>query len=189
MPTLTVENSSEEAPAKPKQSNVLRFFFDFDADEVDYDPAVNALALICALVLTVPFGAMGSLNSDYFDQLKTALDACTNAGAVTYEDQFNKFLQNMALGLTFSCGYYIFHNKAEHASMTRHARMKLKFLLFCLFLSTVCAVFGIMNLSSLMFNYYTVPMSKVCTFNGAYVWGTGIFFVFLSFFGSFYLMW
>jgi hypothetical protein len=196
---IMVDCKSEPSHKKVSKykSPVLKFFLEVDDEAaLDYDNAVNALALICALVLTVPFGVMGMTNSEYFENLEVTLDACTNSGAVTYEAQFSKYLSNLGLtiytclmGLTFSCGYYLFYNKEQSSELSHFQRLKLKILMFCLFLATVGAVTGLMNLSSLLLNYYTVPFDKLCTYNNSDIWGTGIFFVFLSFFSALFLMW
>jgi hypothetical protein len=69
-------------PAQPKAIRFRRlkqFMNGEDLKPADADGAVNTMALVAALLLTVPFSIIGSLTSDFWDAYEALVNACPNA--------------------------------------------------------------------------------------------------------------
>ena len=59
-------------PREEYKSTILKFFLETeDIDYDHYDSSVSAMALICALLLTIPFGVLSLMNGEYFTSQKT----------------------------------------------------------------------------------------------------------------------
>jgi len=181
-----------------RHSAVYDFFLNFE-DDTNFDNPVNALALICALLLTIPFGLITVLNGAFFQSLEEALNACPNNATKdtgdTYNYLFVQFLQNTGsiiyaclCGLILSAFYYTF-KPSENVQQTRRSRFKLKILIGCLVCCTIAAVIGVMDVSSYMVQTYMVQTADLCTYDSSYVWATGVVFVVLSCVAGFGLMW
>jgi hypothetical protein len=59
-------------------SNLKKMLQGQDVVPADADTAVNTFTLVVALLLAIPFGVSSSVNMDYWNQLKEALQACDN---------------------------------------------------------------------------------------------------------------
>ena len=57
-------------------SNCSKFYSGEGLEVEEAESVINALALINALVLTIPFGLITSLNYEYFDELQGWVDSC-----------------------------------------------------------------------------------------------------------------
>ena len=70
---------------KGSRGNVVRFFFDFTSQQASdyYDSSVSAMALICALLLTIPFSIGGYFDNTYFTALEAAFALCDGTLHVT----------------------------------------------------------------------------------------------------------
>jgi hypothetical protein len=184
---------------KPFRSGVLSFILDSDAVDFDHqDSAMNAMALICALLLTVPYGVIGSLNDSYFSTLEATFAACDNGRTWdkrTFSFEYQQHVQNLTctvfssmIGLIFSTIYYLF-KPSKFARPPRYVIMKQKILVSLMCVVTTSAVVGIMDLTAVLLNYYTVQFADICTFNPQYLYATGIAFMAFALFVAVILMW
>jgi len=149
------------------KSPVLRFFFDHESGDLDTEAAINSFALIDALILTIPYAIYPNYHGEYWSQLKQAFASCPvdsyvgrqwkdnnddkNPG-MEFIYRFRQFHSNCAAavygstcGLLLAAVYYAF--KEKHGHLTSRQRRKHRSLLMLIFLSSVCAIIGIMNLS------------------------------------------
>jgi hypothetical protein len=80
--TFLSNNSSVFSGLSAKE---LRFFFDFTSQQASdyYDSSVSAMALICALLLTIPFSIGGYFDNTYFTALEAAFALCDGTLPVT----------------------------------------------------------------------------------------------------------
>jgi hypothetical protein len=61
-------------------STLRKYFEGVDIEPEDADNAVNTLTLVAALVLTIPFGLLGTFGHETWEWISDSLDACTAAG-------------------------------------------------------------------------------------------------------------
>jgi len=149
--------------------NVVKRVFD-RLDSSDVEPAINALALICALVLTVPFGMSFDLVS-----MKAALSNCDSdsffiKSGLTWKYTESQILSNWSctvygsmVGLIIACIYYIL--KQDEAYAEEWFDRKGRFLLLAMFCTTAAAIISIMNLSSDILNFVLVADDDLCEIN------------------------
>ena len=74
---------SQEMTRKQKAVNFIkesgwgRFFFETEGKSVEtIDAAVNAVSLLNALILTIPYGIIGVFTPEFFDNLEIAINSC-----------------------------------------------------------------------------------------------------------------
>jgi len=83
------------------QSSVYRFFTNFDLSDFDYDSAINAMSLVSALILTVPFSVSSSFNTDFWQTLQDQIDICTT-GEWNTEGTYEFYYEKVRLYLSGS---------------------------------------------------------------------------------------
>jgi len=161
-------------------------FFSNFSDDVDYDSPVNALALICALLLTVPFGLITVLNGSFYQNLEAVMKTCPNQvtkSGDSYNDYYARSIQNIGnivyaclCGLILSSMYYIFKPQPS-TEQNDNGRIKLKCLIFGLASCTVAAIVGVMDITSYMVQMFMIQNNAICNYDSSYVWVTGMLFV------------
>lgn len=154
------------------KSRVTNFFLDFQASDFDFDLAVNALALVNALILTIPFGMASNFSFSYFNELQHNLYACpdnsglskfyakqlgyTYSNPITgfdlYTDIYEHFVRNTSTAVYASmCGlilaslYYLFRPSSSD-DLTINGRMRQRCLILSLFSCTVGSITGLLLL-------------------------------------------
>ena len=63
----------------PYTSAVKTFFCEFDINMDNFEAAINAMALVDALLITIPFSVLPNLSMDYYDGLAESLLECKKA--------------------------------------------------------------------------------------------------------------
>ena len=147
-------------------SRVADFFLDFDASDFEFDTAVNSLALVNALVLTVPFGMITSFNHEFWSALSTSLSKCTKEGlengkygsvfkgekdtAEIFNDWYGGFVRDTSTtayasmcGLILATMYYLFR-PSDQSALTRNGKKRQRLLLFCMFGFTFTSITALM---------------------------------------------
>lgn len=179
------------------KSNVLLFFGDMEGDNFNFDAGVSSMALICALILTIPFGLLGTLDQDHWTEVMSQIAACPGGILRTYsfDDYFVETMNNIACviysamsGLVLSTTYYLFKPKNE-AKVSHIESVKQRVLIFLLFVSTVTAVVGLMNATSDILTLFPVAEDDFCDAPLSKVWPIGIAFVVAAFALGLFLMW
>lgn len=145
----------------PKSSNIYHFFFGAITD-LDLDTCVNSMALISALVLTIPYSVIGNLGPSFWQNFREAVIACDDDVSAWYEVPRDLILNNLYCSLVSSvCGiilstfYYLFKPATKNL-MTVLTMRKLKYLVFVLFMTCIIAIVSIMNLAVMLSWTYTV---------------------------------
>lgn len=78
-----------------RNSNITKYYHGTNLTEDEADSVVNALALVAALILTIPFGAAMSFDNGYWDWLNDNIGKCTERNPLSFYDVYNL----IALGL------------------------------------------------------------------------------------------
>ena len=126
------------------------------------------MALLCGLTLALPFQVMGSLTSDYFDQLKEHIEACPGhlSHGLTYSQARVGFKSSLTFavyssvaGMVFSTFYFLFkrHQKKYFTKWRRKAR----FIVLLIFVSTCVAMSSNMYLMTLLLRWFLVDSNGI----------------------------
>ena len=179
------------------KSRVLTFLLDFDGrdTEVTVD-AINALALVNALILTIPFGVFSFINGQFYIDYSNSYESCTDnqKNELDKPNDIRIYVQNnlavclyaSLCGLLFASIYTIF--KTDWKKLTTFQRLKERILLGCLFSCTVASIIGLLDVAFIFFFNYLSP--DPCQYNrlakdGNYI---AAFFLSLTFSASVFFM-
>jgi len=178
-------------------SNVLKLLFDYSV-EVDFDPVINIASIVNALVLTIPFSVISTVNGQYFQSLKSTLDSCSSTGKTwdghTYDDIFNLYTLTMSTQIFSSiCGILC---AAIYSTMkpflghkrTKWSLVKERILIFLLFVATSAAFMSLLGTMKFILNYFIVAPNDVCAANPKNVYAPGFALVGCTVFIGVYLM-
>lgn len=180
-----------------KDSNVLLFFADVTGDNFNFDAGVNSMALICALILTIPFGLMGTLDQDHWSAVSDQIADCPGGSlrGYSFEDFFYETMNNIVCviysamsGLVLSTLYYVFKPK-DDMNMPKWKIIKQRLLIFLLFVSTITSVVGLLNATTDFLTLFTVAEVAFCKPPLSRVWPFGVGFVTFAFVLGMILMW
>lgn len=179
-------------------SRVLNFFFS-DAHVIeDPDAGIGAMVLVCALILTIPFGSFSFLNDSYFSGLKGAIDACdgmVSASNESFSTVHNRMTKSMTaclffsmMGLIISSVYFVF-KPLPGKEMDRWCRSQGRVLIGSLFLVTSLAIAGLMALGVYALKYVAVQNVNVCHDDVSSLFVPGVTGIVVSFFVALCCMW
>ena len=168
--TASEKKGRKETLAERLWDNRLRYMFIgklVTAEEID--TVVNTLTLVCALILTIPYGVMTAANADYWDNIETRLAACP-VHEFTYEEDFNEFkggfntviYSNISV-LIMAVLYYLLRPKEDEEF--RRWWKSARYTLIMMMLGTVCSIVCLVIVSSWLFSWYIIPNSKLCTYS------------------------
>ena len=172
------------------KSRILTFFFSGSHVIEDPDSGIAAMSLVCALILTIPFGCFSFLNDDYFSSLKTSLQLC--AGGTSFSgqtfDMIHTFIMRSVsaclffsiMGLIISSIYYVF-KPIPGSDLKIWCENQGRYLVGSLFIITALDVVGLMALGHCLMEYSAISIDSVCTFNVAPLFTPGIYGVVVSF--------
>ena len=146
---------------------VIDFYSGNNIDKETLDSSVNAQALLCALVLTIPFGVIGNLNFDFYDAVQINSIACEKNDYNTAHHLITTSLifviYSSVSGLIFCTIYYIFRPLDIHAWWGRG-----KYFYFLLFALTSSSVRSLLNLTTLLIGFYALASDDYCSTFGSY---------------------
>lgn len=101
-----------------RKSRIVAFFISENHIVDDPDAGIGALSLVCALILTIPYGIFQFLTSDFFDALYIQMLTCKDGRSINgrnYQEVFDRMISSLAatifgsmMGLILSSFYYIF---------------------------------------------------------------------------------
>ena len=135
---------AEKSNAKTKiwESRVLNFFLDWTSNDFNIDAAVNAFALVNALILTIPFGIVTSLDHEWLSSVKKLTEPCPGM----YTHIWQQFILRLSgsvycsmLGLILSALYYIF-SPADKTQLTDNGCARQRLLILSAFACTVGSI-------------------------------------------------
>jgi hypothetical protein len=95
---------------KRDSSSVWSFFTNFESNHFEFESAIQAMSLISALILTVPFAVAGTFNSDFFETLYSQMESCDsttiwgNDPITTYNFYYSNI--RLYLGGSLFCSLY-----------------------------------------------------------------------------------
>lgn len=128
------------------------------------DSIINSFALVNALILTIPFGAITGLNVDYWDSLYESLKDCEWNG--TFQGVFNGYNDcNFAVAYTtmttllLCIMYYILRPK-EHlfGEWWRRGRWVITFVL----IGSTISIIAMLTLFGTLASFYTYRSGQLC---------------------------
>ena len=61
---------------KKKMSRVLRFFLDIESNDIDYDVAMNAVTIVSALLISIPFTLLDVFNDSWYQENVDSMESC-----------------------------------------------------------------------------------------------------------------
>jgi hypothetical protein len=61
---------------KKQISRVLRFFFDIESNDIDYDVAMSAVSIVSALLISIPFALLGVFDDSWYQDMVDSLQNC-----------------------------------------------------------------------------------------------------------------
>ena len=153
-----------------KKNSVIDFYTGESLDKIGgelLDEAVNAQALVCALVLTIPFGIIGNFNFQYYNDVQEISIACPQ---FNYKRVHTGFLNELVFviyssvsGLVFSTLYYILRPSDIKLWWKRG-----RYFYFLLFLFTSSSVISLLCLTSYLISFYSMASDDFCTSFAAY---------------------
>eukprot|EP00596_Hydrurales_sp_CCMP1899_P010328 CAMPEP_0119042606 /NCGR_PEP_ID=MMETSP1177-20130426/16017_1 /TAXON_ID=2985 /ORGANISM="Ochromonas sp, Strain CCMP1899" /LENGTH=336 /DNA_ID=CAMNT_0007009519 /DNA_START=191 /DNA_END=1198 /DNA_ORIENTATION=+ len=101
-----------------QKSRIVAFFTSANHIVDDPDAGIGALSLVCALILTIPYGILQFLTSDFFNALHAQMLTCKDEKALNgfvYSQVFDRMITSLVasifgsmMGLILSSFYYIF---------------------------------------------------------------------------------
>ena len=162
----------------------------------DFDAGVNAMALLCALLLSVPFDIIGNIDKNYLNFLQQQLDLCTEDERSvfgydliysTYRGSFLATVYFSISGMIFATFYFLFKrtDEADYKVWRRKAR----WLVISLFFATAFAICSLILLTNMYFDYYLLSRSENICSNGTEPFVIpGLFTAFAAFCWGFYLI-
>ena len=178
-----------------KNMSGLAKFLSSDVSKVhhdDFDSGVNAMALLCALVLSVPYQVAGTLGSDNLDWMKGQIDECTDEWnyAFVYTGYRASFIMTVYFsisGMILATFYFLF--KRNNDFDFRIWRSKARYLVVLLFFCTAFSIIGLILLTNLYFDYYMLSSTEnICSNNTLPYVAAGCGVSFFAFVGAFYLI-
>jgi hypothetical protein len=158
-----------------------RLFALHDDSVANVDMGLNSMGIICALIMTVPFGILSGFNPQVFDELKAAIATCkgtwtdpktgvkypiTDYGW-TFQGIRLEFLCYVSLcifsslnAVILSTIYYVFHRGGELDPQKLHGwyRKKGYLIVICCGLCTVLAVGSLFALTKTIYVYFSVSL-------------------------------
>jgi len=143
-----------------KQSGLGLFLRD-DLESVhheDFDGGVNAMALLCALMLSIPFEIVGNLDYGNLTTMKEMFQSCNSdeldfEGVYrTYRGSFLATVYWSIAGMILATFYFLFKRTGEDDY--KEWRWKARWLVISLFFSTAFAICSLILLTNMYFNYY-----------------------------------
>lgn len=155
-----------------RESAFGRFMSGRDMSVEDFDNSVNAMALVCAVILTIPYQLMSTLGFQYFDWLREQLSACPggqaqgydfNTGLIAFREYVLCCSYSSICGMILSTFYYMFkRTDSQHLAQWKKKARQLVLVLF------VCTCFSIISLvatSNFFLAWYFIGSGMICTSN------------------------
>jgi hypothetical protein len=174
----------------------LRKFFEMhdDVRHDDFDAGVRAMALMCTLMLLVPFQVLASLGNVYLDDMVLQAAKCHGEQGVTYERIYTGYrvillvmIYSCVCGQILSLFYFLFKrtDTSEYKAWYSKARTLVILIFFC----TSFAICSLITMSNWLFDYYLLNSSaNICANGTTYYILPGLIIAGLTFFVGFYLI-
>lgn len=172
------------------KSRILTFFAMQSHVIEDPDTGIGAMVLVCALILTIPFGTFSYLNDNFLTALQNNLSKCVNGKS--FSGQSFETIRNLInksrsacifcsiMGLILSSVYYVF-KPLPGKDLELWCRNQGRFLIASLFIVTALDIAGLMTLGYCLLGYSSVQLENICTYDGSEIFKSGVYGVVVSF--------
>lgn len=162
----------------------------------EFDSGVNAMALLCALMLTIPYQLLSNMGDQYLNWLRAELVTCPHHeahGKFSYESIY-KYFRSCIVACVFSslCGmmlctfYFLF--KRTNPDQYKLWRRKAQVMVTVMFIFTGLAMVALMLLTVFILSYYFIPSGYICEYNIRAFYIPGLTVSLIVFLGSCYLV-
>jgi hypothetical protein len=182
-------------------SRVVKFFSVLGDHIIEEpDAAISAMALICALVLTIPFSVFTVINDGFLTALRTAIEACPN-GVNYYNQSYRTVYIRLVgspgltmyasiMGLIISSIYFIF-KPSKGKDLDRWCRRQGRLLMTIQFIVCIVAVLALCSTAAQLFSSFNIELANICTADGSsdWIWIPGAAGVAISFILAVIGMW
>jgi len=164
-------SSREDEPLNGRKAcctsnSIVRLLSGEDLNESTLDGAVQALALINGLVITIPYGLMSSLDSNFWDNIVVLSANCPQYGFDAMSFQLYLGLRatvySSTAGLIISSFYYLLKPKDVHTWWRKG-----RFFLIFLFLFTAVSVIALISTSNLYMGITGFSSTTYCSSSSA----------------------
>ena len=158
----------------------------------DFDPGVNAMALLCGLVLSIPYTVVENINYDHLDWLKASLAACPrqrdyNFVYNIYRATYTCTVYFSISGMIIATFYFLFKRNDDEDYRTW--RDKARWMVFFLFITTALAIISLVFLTNIFFEYFLINTeTNICDAGTAPYTYFGMTLGGIAFFGAMYLI-
>jgi hypothetical protein len=162
----------------------------------DFDAGVNAMALLCALLLSVPYDIIANIDKNYLNFLRQQLELCSEEDRgefdyeliyATYRGSFLATVYMSISGMILATFYFLFKRTDEDDY--KQWRKKARWLVISLFLATALAICSLILLTNMYFDYYLLSRSENICNNGTTPYVVpGLFTSLAAFCWGFYLI-
>ena len=147
-------------------NSIKRLLSGKDLNDTSLDGAVQALALINGLIITIPYGLMSSVDSGFWDNIEAISADCPQFGFKEMQYQFylglRVTLYSSTAGLIVSSFYYLLKPKDLQAWWWRG-----RFFIIFLFLFTAVSVIALIGTSNLYMGITGFTSTTYCTSSSA----------------------
>ena len=141
-------------------NGISRFFSEDEtgANYDDFDAGVNSMALLCGLVLGVPYQVLASLDYSNLDWLKEELNLCPKNDwqfhhiYTGYRIAYTGTVYFSISGMVFATFYFLF--KRNDLDDFLVWRRKARWLVVIQFFTTACAMISLILLTNLYFEFF-----------------------------------
>lgn len=182
-----------------KQSAFGRFIACKDLTSDDLDDSVNQMALVCAVILTIPYQVGQTVGPSYFDWLKGELEKCpkSRAGGYDFGIAMSAFREYMLCcmfstmcGMILSTFYFLFKRSLPDLNDHNRYMRKCRYITIYIFICTSFGIISLIMLSNFLIEWFVVPTDALCTDTDQAVMlvGFGMLVAFLVFLLSIYLV-
>ena len=154
-----------------RNSNLHKYFIEGDIGSVEADQCVDTLALVNALLLTVPFQALAYASNIYWDWIESELESCTDVSHYKYYDfdyiyrstinSFYVLTFASATALSIAAFYYILRPK-EEVIFSYWWNRGCRWVIIVMMLTSIASCWATMSLFLSFINTYPLSSSKFC---------------------------
>lgn len=172
------------------KSRILTFFAMQSHIIEDPDTGIGAMVLVCALILTIPFGAFSYLNDNYLTSLQDSLTKCVDGRSFSgqnFDSIKNLITKSLSacifcsiMGLILSSVYYVF-KPLPGKDLELWCRNQGRILIASLFVVTALDIAGLMALGYCLLGYSSIQFADICTYDGSQIFKSGVYGVVVSF--------
>mmetsp|Transcript_16078 Transcript_16078/g.15429 ORF Transcript_16078/g.15429 Transcript_16078/m.15429 type:complete len:361 (-) Transcript_16078:151-1233(-) len=183
------------------KSRVVNFFVPGNNHIIEEpDAGISAMALVCALILTIPFGIFGSLTDGFFASVREAIEKCPGnppqtITGWTYPDMYLRTMQSFStslycsmMGIIVTSIYYIF-KPLPGKDMRKWCLSQGRVLLVLMFLVTTASLSGLMAIGFYLLYFSAGEYKDLCTYDVSYLYYPGLIGLVICFILSLICMW